>query len=169
MWRKAMFDQKDAVVTLLLTVLQEPDANKSRRQYLKAFGFDEINDQAIYDLVEDRVFDAISLKEPVVEIEPELAQTMLLLLKNGLKKSRGGQRNTRHHEMRKLTLVSLGRQIKAELIASGMNATQAHLQAAEEAAKEGKRRRLDFTAGYLQREMQNTDQTRRRRIAIRPR
>ena len=102
-----MLDQRDSETTLLMTILQEPNADKARRRYLKAFTFDEIDDQAIYDLVEERVFDAIMRKGPVVQIERELAQTMLLLLKKGIRRSRGGQRNTRHQKLSKRTLIEL--------------------------------------------------------------
>jgi hypothetical protein len=125
------------------------------RQYLKALELEEINDQAVYDQIEHLVLDAIMLNGPVVEIDRELAQTMLLLLKNGIKRSRGGQRNTRQQEISKRTLIAIGRQIKANLIAGRMDATQAHLQAADEATAEGERHGLHVAPGYLHRAMQN--------------
>ena len=54
-----MIDEKDAETILLLNTLQEPSPKKARTQYLKTFELDEINDQAVYDLFEDRVVDAI--------------------------------------------------------------------------------------------------------------
>jgi hypothetical protein len=111
-----MAEKNDSQAVMLMTILQEPDAKKARDQYCKAFQIDEIKDHAVYDLLEVRVFDTILSNESTVEIETELAQTMLLLLKNGIKRSKGKQPNTRHQELRKRTLVSLARRRKAELI-----------------------------------------------------
>jgi hypothetical protein len=152
-----MAEKNDSQAVMLMTILQEPDAKKARDQYCKAFQIDEIKDHAVYDLLEVRVFDTILSNESTVEIETELAQTMLLLLKNGIKRSKGKQPNTRHQELRKRTLVSLARRRKAELIEGGMDATQAHLEAADEAAAEGKSHGIKYKAGYLKREMEKAD------------
>jgi hypothetical protein len=152
-----MTDTYDSRAVMLLTVLQEPNADKAREQYCKAFEIDEIKDQAIYDLIEDRVFDAILRTESIVEIDIDIAPVMLLLLKNGIKRSKGGQRNTRHQERRMRALVQLGRQIKAELQDEGKDATQARLEAAEKVAEAINRYDYVLTAGYLAREMQRTD------------
>jgi hypothetical protein len=153
-----MVDDKDRETVLLMTVLQEQNAKKARRRLLTAVELDSIDDQAIYDRFEDLVLDAFMSREPVVELGREMASVMLVLLKAGIKRSRGQQRLTRQQERTKRTLVSLGRQMKAKLVADGMSATQAHLQAAEEAAKEGKRRGLRCAAGYLHRQMQTANQ-----------
>ncbi|MDH3582462.1 MAG: hypothetical protein OEM91_17785 [Hyphomicrobiales bacterium] len=152
-----MADKNDPQAVLLLNVLQEPDPKKAREQYCRAFEIDEIKDHAIYHLIESRVFNAILSNESTVEIEIELAQTMLLLLKNGIKRSKGGQPNSRHQELRKRTLVTLGRQIKTELIDGGMDATQALLEAADAVAAEGKSRGIEYAPGFLKREMENAD------------
>ncbi|MBZ0139086.1 MAG: hypothetical protein K8H87_04840 [Pseudorhodoplanes sp.] len=148
----------EAVV--VLAVLQEANAERARSQYLKLFGLDDINDQEVHDLFQDRMFDAIMRDEPTVEIECELAQRALLLVKSGMKRRRGGQKKDRWREMRLATLVRIGRQTKAHLVAEATNATQAHLQAAEEAAEEGRRHGLNFTAGYLGRKMQRAERRR---------
>jgi hypothetical protein len=154
---QTVVDQKDSEAVLLITILQEPNAGKARKRYIEVLGLEGIDDQRVYELVEARVFDAIIRRTPVVEIERDLAQAMLLVLKKGIKKSKGAQPSTRVERRRKHTLVAIGRRIKAELMAGGMNATQAALQAAEEAADEGKRYGLDYSPGYLKREMEKPD------------
>lgn len=152
-----MVDEKDSEAILLMSILQEPNPKKARRRYVEAVALGGINDQAVYDLIEASVFDAIMRRAPVVEIDRELAQSMLLLLKNGIKRSRGGQPSTGAEKLSKSTLVALGRSIKAERVASGMSATEAHLEGAEEAAEEAARRGLKFSAEYLAREMEKTE------------
>lgn len=151
---------RDTEVLVLEAVLQEPNARRARSRYLKLFGLDEFNDQEVHDLLQDRIFDAIFHDEPTVEIERELAQRALLLVKSGMKRRRGGQKKHRWRDMQLATLVRIGRQIKAQHVADATNATQAHLQAAEDAAEEGRRHGLDYKAGYLAREMQRAERRR---------
>ena len=138
---------------LLRTALTEPNAAKARQQYLKACGIEDLDDQAVYQLFEDLVLDAIRFNEPAVELRRELAEAVLLLLKNGIRRSRGGQRRDRLRELRKRTLVSIGRETKAECIARGMNATAAHFEGAEIAADEGRNHGIRLKPEYLAREM----------------
>jgi hypothetical protein len=153
-----MADQTDTEVILLLSILQEPNADKARRRYLETFGLDEIDDQTVYEAIEAKVCDAVMRKESIVEIEREIAQTMLLLLKRGIKKSKGGQRGTRAQRMSKRTLVELGGRIKKKLAKGGMSATEAHLQAADDAAEEAAQHGLKFSANYLARAMDKAKQ-----------
>ena len=137
----------------LLNILEDPKGASARKKYLKLFDLDEINDQAVYELIEDLVVSATLLKDPAVEIRTDLAQQMLIMLKLGINKPRGGQQSTRYKKLRLRTLVCLGRGIKAELIEGGMNATQAHFEAAEDAAAEGAKHGVNYKADYLAREM----------------
>lgn len=98
-----MYDDVEAV--MLMSVLQEPNADKARARYLRIFGLDEVNDRAIYEIIEARVLDAVVRRDPVIEIECSLALAMLFVLKNGIRRSRGGQKNNWHEDLRKRTLV----------------------------------------------------------------
>jgi hypothetical protein len=151
-----MVGESDSEIVLLLNILQEPDGDKAQRMYRDAFDLPELKDQSVYELIEERVFDVIMRKAAVVELDRELALAMLLLLKRGLKRSKGGQRKTRQEILRKRALVGLAREIKARLVSAGMSATEAHLRAAEEAADEGKRHGVHFSVSYIEREMQKT-------------
>lgn len=152
-----MHDMDDWRTVMLLTILQEPNANKARMRYCEVFEIDEIKDQAIYDYIEDHVLDAIMRNDSMVDIEIEWARPMLLLLKNGIKRSKGGQPIGRHRERRKRAAISFARKRKAELIEEGMSATEAHAQAAEEAAKTVNRKGHEYEAEYLAREMERAE------------
>jgi hypothetical protein len=94
----------------------------------------------------------------VTEIQTDSAQQTLIILKSGIKRPRRGLQSTRYQELRKHTLVDLGRRVKAQRIAEGTNATLAHEQASENAGAEGARYGLSYTAGHLAREMDTAKQ-----------
>ena len=148
---------KSSEAALLITVLQERNVEKARDQYMQEFGVATISDQSVYDLFEHHVFDAIMRGSPTIEIDTELAQTALLILKAGVRKKRGGQQSTREDRLRKRTWVKLAKSRKAELVGNGISATDAHLQAAEETAKEAASRGYRIAPGYLKREMEKPD------------
>jgi hypothetical protein len=158
--RRASADQRStrsSEAVVVLAILHEANPQKARSQYLNLFELDDINDQDIHDRLQDHVFHAIMSDEPTVEIERELAECLLLLVKNGMKRPRGGRRKDRWQKMRLATLVRIGRQTKMELAARGLDATQAHLQAAEDAEEEARKHGLHYKAGYLAREMQRAE------------
>ena len=72
---------------------------------------------------------ATLMKNLAVEVQTDLAQQMLILLKGGLKRPRGGQQSTRYQKLRLRTLVGLGRRIKKEFIQDGLTATEARARA----------------------------------------
>lgn len=144
-------------VVSLLAALTEPNATRARERYLQATGLECLDDQAVCQLFEDAVVDATTGNEPVVELSLEFAQTISVMLKGAARKGRGGQRSDRRRTFRLRTLVSLGRQIKAQCIESGMSATEAHLEAAERAADEGRKHQLQFSSEYIARKMFEKD------------
>jgi hypothetical protein len=137
-----------------MTALLEDDPKKARNQYLKSCELDDVDDQEVHDLFQSRVFDAIMRHEPSVEIERELAQRLLLVVKNGIKRRRGGQRNTRQQRLRKRAVVDMACAIKAKLESKGMRATDARLEAAEAASGEARKRGIEYSPSYIQREME---------------
>jgi hypothetical protein len=143
----------DTSETLLaLTALQERDARKARTTYLIARGLDEIDDDAVCEHIEELVHDAIMFGEDLVEIDRYVMEVVALLLKQR-SKPRGGQRSDRSSRLRRETLVSMGLKHKGQLIANGMNATQAHLEGAEFAAAEARQRGIRYSDEYIAREM----------------
>ena len=147
----------DSKTLLLLNLLQDSESESARKKYLALLNIGKIDDQKVYERIEDLVVNATLMKDSAVEIRTDLAQQMLIMLKGGLKRPRGGQQITRYQKLRLRTLVGLGRRIKEELIQEGLTATEAHLEAAERAAKEAKAHDIDYEAGYLAREMDNAE------------
>jgi len=152
-----MSQKRDSEIITLRTILQEPDARKARSQFLKAIDREEFDDQAIYDQIEHLVFGALICSDPFIEIYTRLAQIMLLMLKAGINRPRGGQKNPTYKVWQKRTLVGMALREKQRLIKNGENATQAHLAAAEYAAEEGNKRGIKYKPGYLEREMQKRE------------
>ena len=152
---KFMPSKYDRDVVELLTILQDPNAQRARETYLKFCKCPHFDDRALFDQFERCVFDAIIGNDSSVEIDRSLAEALLLVLKKGIKRSRGGQPLSRHQMLRKQTLVDLGRRIKAELVDEGMSAIEAHMEAAEKVSELVKNRGPKISAGYLAREMQN--------------
>lgn len=150
-----MFDDSERV--FLLTTLHDRSADSARTKFLKVTKTVDISDQAIYDHALDRALDAVMHGDPTVELDTSFVLRMLLSYKGGMKRPRGGQKASRKDEIRMRTLRSMGRQIKAEHVANGESATQAHLQAADEIVEELRNHGLKYSADYLARQMQETD------------
>src|SRR5690606_14188226 len=77
----------------------------------------------------------------------------LLLLAKERTKQRGGQHSDRQSRRRRSAIVVMGRWRKAQCMAEGMNATQAHLEGAEFAAAEARKLGMTYSEEYLAREM----------------
>ena len=99
----------DSKILLLLNLLQDPKSESARKKYLALFNLEKIYDQKVYERIEDFVMNATLMKDSAVEVQTDLAQQMLILLKGGLKRPRGGQQSTRYQKLRLHTLVGLGR------------------------------------------------------------
>jgi hypothetical protein len=95
------------------------------------------------------------LDETTIELNLELAQVVLLMLKAGIRRQCGGQRLSRHEARQKRTLARLGRRMKDELVAEGKSAEQAHLEASEKAAVVGWLRGIEYDSSTIEREMDN--------------
>lgn len=150
-----MSREKDVSIPLILSILQEPDARRARESYLRILNVEDFDDQTVHDHLEDLVCNALMLDQTTVELNPELALVVLLMLKAGIKKQCGGQRKSRHEEMRKRTLARLGRGIKSKHVAKGESAIQAHLIAAKVVARYGRLRGLKIAENTIAREMDN--------------
>ncbi len=152
---------------LLMIALAEDDPDKAREQWLKACHLDdgedlsrcrrpeEFDEQGVHDLLLNRVRDAILGERDTVVVERELAEAALLLVKKGIKRSRGGQRRSRSQQISLDALVGAARSRKEELVGGGLSATEAHHRAAEEIAEEMAKRGVTVEPGYLSRLMAN--------------
>lgn len=149
-------------IPLLLSILQEPDGDKARERYLHVLERADFDDQLIYDTFEDLVCNAVMLNETEIEVDTELAKAILLILKCGIHRQRGGQQIPRHRERQRRTLIGLARKRKDELVADGMSAIQARLAAAEEVAAAATERGLDYSSSYIARQMDKKTQAQSR-------
>jgi hypothetical protein len=139
-----------------MTILQTADSTKRRveyNRYLKSLKIKPLDERVVFGRFDDIVFDAMIFGEDTVEISAHLAQSLLVILPDGVKKGKGGQPLARGRELRKRTFVCLAKRRKKELICKGSSATQAHLQAAEETAELARSLNMKISPDYLSREM----------------
>jgi len=79
----------DSKILQLLNILEDPKSASARKRYLQLFDLNEIDDQAVYEHIEDLVFDATLMGEPVIDLRTDLVQQMLIMLKQGIRRPRG--------------------------------------------------------------------------------
>lgn len=78
-------------------------------------------------------------------------------MKNEIEQSNPGPAADLPRKQKLRAAVEAARKLKEQLVAEGASAMNAQLEASERAATEAKQRGLNFSAGYLYRQMQRRD------------
>lgn len=145
----------DANILTLMLVLEEVKPDKAREKFLRAAQIDALDDQTIHDDLEGLIYDAMISGQPTIEMDVDVAFAAFVILKRGVRRPRGGQRNSRSERLSKKALGKVARNLKGRYVKRGERATEAHLKAAAVVQRYGRLRGLEFSEETIAREMDN--------------
>lgn len=139
-----------------LNILHTEDAKTARDRYLRASGLDDLDEQTVVEQFEERLGRAIGSELPEVAVPVQLAEAVALILK--ARKHRAKPRLSRVKRILEKAAVGYARQRKADIMQDGRTkATEAELQAADEASAEFKRYGVTLKPGTIRRRAHNRD------------